>query len=527
MNSLRIRMKIKTFAAVLGLLLLMGMGWFAYSQLPSLLYYNGYEQQLMKWFPKSEYGKRAAQAFAYDYYKDYNFYQDDHVFIGADGSYGTSSVVGVNQEQADLDEGIGLLEGYLSEHGELERSSGFLHVLAWLYLRVDDWDRAEELFRQELDLSGSDGNAMEAKAWIEILESRTLRLGETPSIQGELKVGGRAEPNAYVVLQAAEDNGWDSNPVMFHPMTITDAQGRYRFYDVEPGEYKLRVGLLSSRLEAYSLSEPQEKTVQVVAGADDAAAFDFNFLPRAVAKAPANKETITGDVLRFEWEPYEGAAFYRINLVTLIRDGDGDVSGSGSRPLPGDYEGTEAVFSLEELRAQQIGQTRSYDSEGNIGYSPDSLLGPAYPGGEFMWSVDAFDERGLKLSSSGGTFLGGDRRMPLFRLWDEGMQEGDRLVVAGKYKEAIQAYEREGNDPHALRVLARITEEGTKKGEADADKALAYLERIQEPTEADLSEMERLREKMASAAAIDGIGSRESAAHDLQLLNAYQKEKHE
>ncbi|HHX74888.1 MAG TPA: hypothetical protein GX699_08295, partial [Firmicutes bacterium] len=114
------------------------------------------------------------------------------------------------------------------------------------------------------------------------------------------------------------------------------------------------------------------------------------------------------------------------------------------------YTTPEATISLAQLQSYQPGL--SYDGQGPL---PGSLLG--FGGDRHFWGVVAYDADGRIMTASQGYLQAQNSD---FQLPERKMTEGDKLLVARKYKEAIAAYERQlmedAADLHALTMLARL-----------------------------------------------------------------------
>lgn len=485
------RITVRTLLGMLATLLILV--WFGYRQLPPFLYHNGYEKAVLDWFPNSEYAKPAVNALAYELYQQTGVNGDAYIFVSSNGwSSINGSQTSTREQRAAV---ITELEKLTERYGIHGHTAELSFNLAKLYFWNNEWDRAEELMEKIGRKKGSSFiEELEWQKFSEMLASRHVQSGKTPSLEGVVTIGGKPVPNAFVFIQRADDTGYSSPPFLDYPITITDEKGQYRFYEQEPGEYQIGVGLLPEQLAGYHLSEATKKTVTIERGATDK--YSIEFVPQIRTVSPMEREIIEGEDITFRWEPYEEAAYYQLFITTLSRDKDGKYYGSWTSSLSDQkHEGTSAVYSIKEAQEIYIGSGKSYGQDETVALSTTGLLGPLHAGGEFMWSVEAFDANGRKLSSSAGYYLQ-ENEIPLFRISEEGMLEGDRLVIQARYKEAIAAYEREGDNDRALRVLARLTEQGITREDGDPEKALRYLERIQKPNAGDKALKEQLVEKM-------------------------------
>ena len=486
------RLTVRTWAGMLAtLLILIGFG---YSQLPSFLYYNGYQEALLKWFPDSEYAKPAMNSLAYELYGHTGLDGDPYVFVSANGwSASSNDKTPTREQRATV---IAKLEELLGNFGSSEQSADVLYHLAQLYFWNEEWEKAEQLFQEVRVMKDiSSINENEFNQFLSMLDTRHPKSNTATSLEGRIEIGGKPVPNAFVMIRRADDMSYYSPPFHHYPVAITDEEGRYHFYSQEPGEYVVGVGVRPEQLAGFHLAEADKKQVTIGQGAT--AQQDFHFVPQIKTVSPASNDVIEGDELAFKWEPYDGAAYYKLFITTVMRGKDGKINGASTAPLSETkHKGTSAVYSIKELReAYSGGMEKSYGSDGVI-LSATSLLGLLHPGGEFLWSVEAYDTEGRKLSSSAGYYLGEDTKAPHFRISEQGMLEGDRLVLQVRYQEAIEAYERERDNDRALRVLTKLTEQGITEQGGDPAKALAYLEQIKQPTKSDLNEIERLKTEL-------------------------------
>lgn len=487
------RLRVRTLAGMLVTLLLLG--WFGYKELPSFLYHQGYYQALLQWFPNDNYARPAINRLAMDIANQTGRGESDYIFVKSSGgasSSGTGNTKLDLQERADV---IDKLEKLLAQYGHTEQMTNVSYNLALMHFWMGNWDRAESLLHEMDRMGGAEWiSREEQKAYLAILDSRHAQEGKA-SLEGVVRIGDEPVPNAFVMLQRTDDSTYYSPPLTHYPATMTDENGRYRFYGIDSGEYDVAVGVRTEKISGYYMTESESKSVVIDGMAT--AGHDVLFVPQVIAVSPGRKELIQGDELRLRWKPYEGAVYYKLNISYLYRDRNGKYTGAATTALSDQkYTGQEATFSISERNRNYNMYGKSYGQDGEVTLNTAGLLGMLYPGGEFAWSVDAYDEHDRKLSSSAGYFLHEDAITPIFRIADNGLTEGDRLVIAARYEEAIAAYTLEGNDDHALRVLARLADQGIGKEDGNPAEALAYMERIQEPGESDKEFINLLRERI-------------------------------
>lgn len=491
-----VKVKVRTLALLLLLVMAAAGTWAACSTLPSYYFDQGQYDKVLKRYPQHHLAQPSLFMLAEDAISSVQTPGEGLIYVLPSGASSVGgSLPGAEERARSRDK----LEALIHQYEGTLNVSQLKYNLGKLYFQERHWDRAEGLFREISELPGETFlHSEELAKLLNILASRHEREGSAPSLEGQIVIGERPAAGAFVVLHRTDDYGWHSPPLLHERVAIADEQGNYRFYDTEPGEYEVGAGLRPEEIDGYYLTQNDSPTVKLTE--DGTSRYDIRFVPQVTVISPVNAETVEGDELRFQWEPYEGADYYQISVTSRYIGRDGKATGSSvTMHLTDDkYHGTEAAFSVRELRKLHRGAGKSVDRDGNVLIVPSSLLGAVYPGGEFIWSVEAYSEDGRKLSSSAGYFMDDKRAAPWFRTAEDGMQEGDRLVLQARYEEAIAAYQKQGDDDHALRVLARFELIGSEEpwGRNPA-RVLAYLERIKEPSPSDLELMEEMRKRAA------------------------------
>lgn len=389
------------------------------------------------------------------------------------------------------------LEKLVSDDGDSPYSARSKFSLAEIYLLQKEWDKGERLL-QELAAEQSPVGGFaedELQALLAMLAARDAAGGKPILLEGSVTLDGQPASGVYVVLRKASDPGWVTRPFGHYPVAVTDEAGRYRFYgddlsgearpwQAQPGEYEVGVGMLPEEVEGYHLVEPDRPTVTIAYG--ETGRYDLSFAPRIGLVSPVDGDLIEGDRIAFRWHAVPGAAYYQLSIAALEPDKDGRAAGSIKSPLEERWTGTSAEYRMEDLRSRLIGYVkRQGTSKNDFALGTQSILGVVYPGGQFVWAVDAYSAEGRKLTSSAAhRFDRPDR--PHFHTPADGLTEGDRLVQQQRYEEAVAAYEREGGGDRTLRALAAMALHGiTADDPGDPAKALAYLERIKKPSKQD------------------------------------------
>lgn len=489
-----IRIKVKTLALGLaGLFLLSAV---AYLAMPSVLYKMQKYDAVLTYFPNS---KEAPEALYWAAETMVPFPGQDHLlFVFPTAS---SYSHGERNSKRQLAYAEKLLERLLSEYPDYRHAGMARWKLADLYMVGEKWDEAEKLYREIAQDDSTYGERRKtAKMHAAMLASRHVRPDAAPSVTGSVQIGDAPAADAYAVLRRKGENVWHSPPFGYYPMALTDRDGTFRFYDVAPGEYEIGIGLRKEKVDGYYLAEPANQTVVVTEGTT--AEYDVRFVPQVKVVNPTNKETIAEDVIRFEWEPYPGADYYKLTISAIDNVREGESYDTFPIALEDTWREPYAEYGIETLRTVPRGYGKTSDGEGRTQLSPAAILGAVYPGGKFVWCVDAYDSDGLKISSSSGYYTSFDNNLPFFSLDDKEQLKGDKLVVEGKYEEAMQTYETELHNPYALRALAIMHLHGiTMDDEGDPQTALSYLRQIPHPSPFD---RELMRETEARARESDG-----------------------
>jgi tetratricopeptide (TPR) repeat protein len=477
-----IRIKIKTLMLILASMILALV--IAYNGLPSLLFNAGKYEAVLKLFPNDDKAGMALYYASGEALQMNDFGEDERLYIFP--SFTSSSGRGTMKEaRADA---AARLEQLLDKYSTSKYINGVKFNLARLYMWDGQWDKAETLFRQLSQGPNAFYDVNELQSFLKTLESRHSEPDnhQKLSISGTVTLGDEPAPDVYVILHRKSDNGWSSSVNGQYPTAITDERGQYRFYDIAPDDYELGVGMTPEQVDGYYLTQSEQSYATIADDAQAVPRYDIAFVPQLKVVSPVNKERIDGDRLRFEWEAYPGADYYQISITTIARDKQGNAMGSTSSPLLDDrHRTTFAEYRMEELRGSINSYGKSIDANGFVRLWHSSILGVVYPGGDFIWSVDAYKADGRKLSSSSGYYTMLTYAAPFFTVSEEGMLEGDKLVMEDRYEEAIEAYKQDEDKDAALRALARLIGYGFDDKEGDLDEALRYVDKIVDPSDSD------------------------------------------
>ncbi|MEK8129115.1 carboxypeptidase regulatory-like domain-containing protein [Paenibacillus filicis] len=263
--------------------------------------------------------------------------------------------------------------------------------------------------------------------------------------------------------------------------TVTDAEGRFTFSGVLPDSYQLQLGLRFEQIDGWTWPVPNHEWIDVK-GAEKVNR-DIILQPLMKLIAPVDQQVITGDYVRFEWEPVAGAAFY--NLSGKVQLSDGTIGSV----LAMNIGATQADILVEKLYNHPFGVSYKMAEQGQEPKpDPIPILGFANPENRFSWSVEAFDASGRLLTRSDGYRLQEKTmgKLPFFYLQQRKLTAADRLLLDGKFEEAMRAYgqalEIDASDLHALRMLVRLYEvEASRQRQGGIpEEALPYVKRLVE-----------------------------------------------
>jgi thioredoxin-like negative regulator of GroEL len=265
--------------------------------------------------------------------------------------------------------------------------------------------------------------------------------------------------------------------------TVTDAQGHYKFKGVIPDSYQLYLGLRLEQIDGWTWPVQYEDWIDIRGG--EARTEDITLAPLIKLQSPVNETVITGNTIRFQWEPVPGAAYYE--LKGSIQTGNSWITANVKSRI----EDSWVELPLEALYDSASGYT--YDTvDGQMTADPVSLLGFAYPEARFAWGIQAYDKDGNMLTRSDGYRLNASdmESLPFYYIQERQLTEGDRLLLEGRRAEASAAYQaaldRQPADTHSLRMLIRLDEtEAAGTGEvnhmdmAQESERIARLERME------------------------------------------------
>ncbi len=346
--------------------------------------------------------------------------------------------------------------------------------------------KAEQIYTEHLQDESEETIKLNITNWEDIARGNIQKIGMLQANQGKLgNITGTvlfgdkpAEGVKLFLIDRLFQPDYFTGNVRDLPSTVSDNAGKYEFSSLQPGKYIIAVGVMPERIQGYTLSLREE---EIELKADENAAFDLRFVPTIRLSSPDSGETVAENVT-FRWEPVKGADHYDIFLGPVQRKEDGSITGTYTGTFKDNITDTELSVNIgSEFEKYRLRRSVSYNSEGKP--DPSSVLGLFHPGGEYTWGVNAFDVEGNRLSSSAGYgFFQKEKDLPLFKISEEKLTKGDRLVLKGDYLKAIDAYEdqlaQNPEDADALLTLARLYDFGTTRDNRNYAKAAEYYQRL-------------------------------------------------
>ena len=263
-------------------------------------------------------------------------------------------------------------------------------------------------------------------------------------------------------------------------MLIQTRSGKYTIPGVPTSPYGFVVGTTFDQTDGYAWTK-RDRVYTI----DTDLEWNVELKKEITTNEPLHYKNIKKGPVTFDWDQVEGAAYYHVMLSKHTEDG------STSSVFRTTDDGSLTV-SMEELYGY-LGGVSSYHSDEHGGRAvPKSLLGFANPKADFSWSVEAYGERGVQLSSSQDLRSNeeDDENPSFFRLTERKLTPADEALLEHNYEQAEKLYEqayREEGDSHALRMWIRMKEYAQERRPEEPIRAsfekLSYLEEYAEMTD--------------------------------------------
>ncbi|TVY01193.1 carboxypeptidase regulatory-like domain-containing protein [Cohnella terricola] len=262
--------------------------------------------------------------------------------------------------------------------------------------------------------------------------------------------------------------------------TLTDAQGRYEFKNVIPGNYQLYLGLQFDQIDGWTWPTMYGDWIVVEGG--KAIHQDVALQRLIEIQSPSDEEVLADSKVKFSWQAVEGAVHYSLYGQLPIEHGvssvlirDRILGHSTELPVETLYEASGGGYSYQEVNGEMVLETRQ-------------LLGFADPNSRYSWYVEAYDERGRLITRSNGYRLNEDTMgpLPFFYLKERSLNAADELLLSGRLDEALAEYkksfEADRSDRYSLNQIIRILggQAAMARHSKTSDEAIPYLERMME-----------------------------------------------
>jgi len=352
---------------------------------------------------------------------------------------------------------------------------------------LEYYNRAEERTRWQMGGSQDEfkmGYYKEARpeSSIDVVKRMMGGYSGNNIVKGKVTVNGKPAPFVQVYLKDEEkisSIGYEDRYIK----AITDFNGYYEIPSVPDGGYTVGIGISPVLLEDTRYQTPAEGYFYLEGGEEKEYDFTFSSTMKLI-KPKGNVIPVDGKV-EVQWEEVEGASYYLLRLVMF----ETSENSSSYVTFSADDRifGTSYTMNIDALNMRSSGFM--IDDEGR--YNPQAYMGVFHPGSSVPIFVEAYDSRGNMIKSSVPMRLNFDE-MTVINIHEEGLTEGDKLILERKPEEAIESYksdlEKNPEDIHALRMLSKIYSLGTRViyleggGEEaenrDFKKALEYANRL-------------------------------------------------
>ncbi|SDK13786.1 carboxypeptidase-like regulatory domain-containing protein [Natronincola ferrireducens] len=473
-----------------------------------------YYEKLVKRFPDTWQGKRATtqltkQAIRDKVYENkieeaFEVMENYYETINANTRYNywdasvALTLAATLRSQGFYDEGLRILD-YIMEHQGDVINTDVYEVAAEFHRFLGNKEEAEKYYSlllqeykdimeierhhwSDSDMGGInsyyDEKTKEIVMKLASLQNRPMKHGE---VTGSVTLRGEAFPNLQVFLQP---QNFPRGGVIFGGSTddalwtTSDKNGEFTFSHVLPGRYSIGFIVDLDVVEDVVLKGGFFPESTILVDEEQSYHRDFHLVDTLKVLSPVENYRVTGDTLHFQWEAFEDASYYTLELGTYSLNGGGTYSTPYSERK---FYTNEALLSVDELTYIQTGM--AFDDEGP---TPDSLLAFAHPKGKYFWGIRAHDEEGNIITTSRGYLKGQNTD---FHFTGRDLRKGDELLLARDYQGAIDAYEEDVSknpkDIYPLAMLGKLYSISWNDTypHTDLDKALAYYEELYAITE--------------------------------------------
>jgi tetratricopeptide (TPR) repeat protein len=472
-------------------------------------------EKLAEKYPDSSWTHHGLKQLAATYYylKDYEkteYYLNEYInrsrYSQAEGYLMLTELYRVQEKPKKA---LGTIEALLDEYpghytldaallkGEILADMGRLDEAETIVRKIPAM--AEEEYSELRDEFGEDVRTDNVNIWADRAKRLTARIEaarDNPlyggNISGTITKGGRPFEGVYVYAQSKTYSRITQSPPDYVAKTRTDKQGRFFIEGLVPGNYQIGLGISPHTSEGYTLEKKDSMSLLPVTEGETVN-IDLRFVDTIKLISPTGGEQVDAGSIAFSWERVEGAKTYSLYVGPVTTNERGIITSHSFAPLATGITESSITLSLEDFDLKRP-LTVSYDEKGVY---PDVVMGLLYPGSTFTWGIYAYDEKGSELTASRGYGVSYSQNdLPLLSLAGKITNKGDRLLIEGKYAQAVSAYEDtlkdNPNDIHSLSALAKISHYGLNKTREDYLKAAGYYRRI-----LDIAHAPELRESLA------------------------------
>lgn len=247
---------------------------------------------------------------------------------------------------------------------------------------------------------------------------------------------------------------------------VTDVEGHFEIHGVNPGFYQLQIGLSFEQIDGWTWPVQYDEWIEIKQG--DNVNEHLVLQPLIELQSPINQETLTGQIVDFNWKAVKGAAYYRLN------GGASDSVTTFSSLIRDRITDNKISIPVDELYYNS-GFSFSSNGEDWETIEPLSLMGFLNIEARFSWNIEAYDSQGRLITRSNGYRLNDNTALslPFFYLKERTLSTADRLFLKKKPAEAMlayqQAYAQDSNDVASLHMLVCLM---TAKASITKDKSL-------------------------------------------------------
>ena len=372
-----------------------------------------------------------------------------------------------------------LAEEILGEYSLGDEESDYIYYFLKGHIEFmkEDFDKALEYYGKTEEIRWENersffGNypPIMRKEWLEGLGFN----GGEYKISGRVSVNGIGIPFVEIYLQNPRDPH-SSRGGNF--VAITDKDGYFETIKIKDRGYEIGIGIGTPIVFDKVYKEKEIRRIDLREDME----FNFEFVePMKVISPGLDEEPKDGKFI-VEWEDVQGADYYTIHSIGY-KDLESNFGTNIRFPIydeNGDEKirSTKAIFDVEDLNHQGAGIMYTGEEDGESTITPQGVLGYFGPGSNMTIFVNAYDKEGNLLNSNLPIISYSDE-LPSIKLPTEEFSEGENLILARKYEEAIDYYEdlliEDEDNIEALKYLYKLYYYNYYDDEAKQEKGIEY-----------------------------------------------------